>query len=190
MTGPRLHISTDALAPLLDLIQGLANPQPQTVENQVVDINGLADVLGCSPLTLKTEWQGYPHIFIGRGRKSSRSVRFRVSDVLAYLAHRDYTEEQQDAIQEQKTKLLGGASQNNGNGECIQFPIRSATLEKETAQGGHISLQERSVQRRGQTKVCNPQSRKSMGKRTRKEGAPGNNGGDRHNLRRFCREIP
>lgn len=69
--------------------------------DQIVDIEGLAQVLHCSGRTLEKQWQQYPHFFIGEGR-DLRGARFDIGDVITYLKKRDY----KDAIPRQKKEDL------------------------------------------------------------------------------------
>jgi hypothetical protein len=70
-------------------------------ENWVVDVNGLAGFLQCSPFTLRKIWRSYPHFFVGQGR-DLRGARFDVNDVLAFLKRRGgnygYMERQKERV--------------------------------------------------------------------------------------------
>jgi len=71
--------------------------------NDIVNIEGLSQVLSCSTATIKKTWREYPHIFIGLGN-TAKSARFIISDVLSYLIERDY----KNGISRSKNETMGG----------------------------------------------------------------------------------
>jgi len=70
----------------------------------IVDVRGLAKILGCSDRTLEKVWFEFPHFFIGRGR-TLRGARFDLDDVIEHLKSRDY------AIPRQNQKRVGRSGQ-------------------------------------------------------------------------------
>ena len=79
-----------------------------TTSHEIVNVEGLSQVLCCSTATIKKTWREYPHIFIGLGR-TAKSARFVVSHVLSYLMERDY----QNGIPRSKNKKMGRRFKNS-----------------------------------------------------------------------------
>lgn len=155
----------------------------------IVDINAIADIFGFSAHTLKTEWRDYPHFFPGRGRgKNSRSARFVLEDVIAYLTYRDYTESQKNAIQKQKVKTMGGASKNNGGRGTISIPRNTAALEKEKLRRKHIHLQKGQIPK-GQNQIHNQENGQNLGNRPRTRSQRFPDRSDRHNILSVLKSV-
>lgn len=70
----------------------------------MVDFHVLSKVLGVSERIVQKTWENYPKVFVAEGR-NLKSARFIIEDVLAFLADRDYSQAEKDAIQRQKTRL-------------------------------------------------------------------------------------
>ena len=56
----------------------------QVVHDEIVDAEGLAQILKTTKRRLQGVWRSYPHFFVGEGQ-DLRTVRFDVDDVLAHL---------------------------------------------------------------------------------------------------------
>ena len=72
----------------------------------IVDKNGLAEILLVSVDTIYKTWHEYPHFFVGTSR-TPQTARFDVNDVVAYLKDRDY------AVSGQEKRNMGRSGQNN-----------------------------------------------------------------------------
>jgi hypothetical protein len=127
LTQPSPSITADALSPLLDLIQGIAQPQPQ-----IVDIHGLAEVLDCSADTIQRTWRRYPHFFVTDGG-DVRAVRFDVVDVLTFLKDRDY--KKHDGSIREKNKELGSGFKDIGVSPEAKKRIRNSGGRKAVGAG-------------------------------------------------------
>jgi len=57
--------------------------------HNIVDIDGLSDILSCSKSLLLKKWREYPHFFIGNGN-DARGARFDINDVLTHLKSKCY----------------------------------------------------------------------------------------------------
>jgi len=156
------------------LLKGLylTSPRPH-----IVDIQGLADVLSFNKRTIQRTWKEYPHIFPGTG-SDARSARFILSDVLGFLANRDYTEAQKNAISRQKEKTVGRTSQKSVKRQKPATFRKPASVE--TKNRGRVGVPQ------AEKVVQNKNGSQHLGKGTleKDKNNPGvsTRGGSRHNI--------
>ena len=85
--------------------------------SQIVNLQGLAELLASSPHTLRKNWRSYPHFFVGDGR-TLRGARFDFDDVLRFLKKRDRAyvclENKKQKNMDRKIQISGQAVQKRG----------------------------------------------------------------------------
>jgi len=115
---------------------------------QIVDISGLADVFGCHDDTIQRQWRTLPHFFI-TDKKSGRSARFDIDDVLTYLKARGKGYNSDGSVRSEGRDMDGGF-EDKGISQKTETRVRNG---RRSATMGTRPTFEASVPRKGRDPV-------------------------------------
>lgn len=81
----------------------------EQIKMNTIDKAGLSKILLISGSLIEKIWREYPHFFVGQ-KKTGKSVRFDLNDVIEYLKERDYADSGQKGKEVDRAGALDGAS--------------------------------------------------------------------------------